>query len=249
MTEKELMSELRSLRSDIGEYSDRLVQLRLEDFKSAFVAQMRDVLAEEGRRTIGSGLSQAGQSSGCSLKAVCHKEIESKIEEAIEMVKRDDQGGAMDILDGIETTICSDSSPCLDGGCSTKALDTIHDVKALLSAYFTLRPKLLQGGRETVRIQDEMHGVEFTSEDVERAIAPLSNSWRITILRMLSQNERTMSEIGKALNMKTGHLQFHMRALKDAGYIASDRRRRTYSITEKGDRAIRGLAELMASLG
>ncbi len=59
MTEKELMSELRSLRSDLGEYNDRLVQLRLEDFKSAFVAQMRDILAEEGRRTIGSGLTQA----------------------------------------------------------------------------------------------------------------------------------------------------------------------------------------------
>ncbi len=248
MAENELMSELRSLRSDIGEYNDRLVQLRLEDFKSAFVAQMRDILAEEGRRTIGSGLSQAGLSSDCRLKAACHQEIALKIEEVIEMLKREDQNGAMDLLDGIETTICSDSSPCLDGDCSTKALEAIHDVKALLSAYFTLRPKLLQGGKEIVQSNDMTHESDFSSQDVERAIAPLSNSWRITILRMLSKNERSMSEIGKALNMKTGHLQFHMRALKDAGYITSDRRRRTYSITIRGERAIHGLAELMASL-
>jgi DNA-binding HxlR family transcriptional regulator len=249
MTEKELMSELRSLRSDIGEYSDRLVQLRLEDFKSAFAAQMRDLLAEEGRRTIGSGLSQAGQSSDCALKAACHQEIISKIEGAIEMVKREDQSGAMGLLDGIETTICGDSSPCLDGGCSAKALETIHDVKALLSAYFALRPKLFEGGNEIVHVKGKVQDVEFSSEDAEKAIAPLSNSWRVTILRMLSHNERTMSEIGKALNMKTGHLQFHMRTLKDAGYIASDRRRRTYSITEKGEKAMKGLTELMASLG
>jgi len=249
MTENELMSELRSLRSDIGEYNDRLVQLRLEDLKSAFVAQMRDILAEEGRRTIGSGLSQASQSSDCTLKAACHQEIALKIEEAIEMLKREDQNGAMDLINGIETTICSDSSPCLDGGCSAKALEAIHDVKALLSAYFTLRPKLLPGGMKIGRANDMMQEVEFSSKDVERAIAPLSNSWRVTILRMLVQNERTMSEIGKALNMKTGHLQFHMRALKDAGYIISDRRRRTYSITARGERAIRGVAELMASLG
>jgi DNA-binding HxlR family transcriptional regulator len=248
MTEKELMSELRSLRSDIGEYSDRLVQLRLEDFKSAFVAQMRDVLAEEGRRTIGSGLSEAGQSSECSLKAPCHKEIASKIEEAIEMVKKEDREGAMSLLDGIETTICSDASPCLDGGCSAKALEAIRDVKALLSAYFTLRPKLMPGGKEIVQIKGKVKEVEFSSEDVEKAIAPLSNSWRVTILRMLSNNERTMSEIGKALNMKTGHLQFHMRALKNAGYISTDRRRRTYSITEKGDKAMQGLIDLMANL-
>jgi len=242
------MSELRSLRSDLGEYNDRLVQLRLEDFKSVFVAQIRDILAEEGRRTIGSGLSQAGQSSDCAMKAACHQEIISKIEESIEMVKREDQVGAMDLLDGIETTICSDSSPCLDEDCSAKAVETIHDVKALLSFYFTLRPKLLPSG-DLIHVRDPVQNVDFSSEDVERAIAPLSNSWRVTILRILRQRECTMSEIGKALNMKTGHLQFHMRALKDAGYIASERRRGTYSITEKGEKAMRGLAELMASLG
>jgi DNA-binding HxlR family transcriptional regulator len=249
MTEKELMSELRSLRSDIGDYNDRQLQLRLEDFKSVFVTQMRDILAEEGRRTIGSGLSDAGQSSACSLKAACHREITSKIEEAIEMVKKDDHGGAMSLLGGIETTICSDSSPCLDKSCSAKSLETIHDVKGLLSTYFTLRSRLLQSGSEIVKSEDRSRNVRFTSENVERTIAPLSNSWRVTILRMLSHNERTMSEIGKALNMKTGHLQFHMRTLKDAGYITSDRRRKTYSITERGNRAIRGLDELMANLG
>ena len=248
MTERELMSELRSLRSDLGEYNDRLVQLRLEDFRSVFVAQIRDILAEEGRRTIGSGLSQAGQSSDCAMKAACHQEIISKIEESIEMVKREDQVGAMDLLDGIETTICSDSSPCLDEGCSAKAIETIHEVRALLSFYFTLRPKLLPGG-DLSHIKDPVQNIDFSSEDVERTIAPLSNSWRVTILRILRQRECTMSEIGKALNMKTGHLQFHMRALKDAGYIASERRRGTYSITEKGEKAMRGLAELMASLG
>ncbi|MDD1743678.1 MAG: hypothetical protein LUO85_03540, partial [Methanomassiliicoccales archaeon] len=120
------MSELRSLRSDLGEYNDRLVQLRLEDFKSAFVAQMRDILAEEGRRTIGSGLTEARQSSDCALKAACHQEILSRIEEAIELVRQEDQGGAMTLLNGIETTICSDSSPCLDPSCSTKAAEAIR---------------------------------------------------------------------------------------------------------------------------
>jgi DNA-binding transcriptional ArsR family regulator len=247
MIEKELMSELRSLRSDLGEYNERLVQLRLEDFKSVFVAQMRDILAEEGRRTVGSGLTQARQSSGCALKTACHQEIISRIEESIEMVKREDQVGAMSLLDGIETTICSDTSPCLDDGCSAKAIETIHDVKALLSVYFTLRPKLLPDG-ELMHIKDHVQSVEFSSEDVERVIAPLSNSWRVTILKMLRQRECTMSEIGKALNMKTGHLQFHMRALKDAGYITSERRRKAYVITEKGEKAMRGLTELMACL-
>ena len=249
MTEKDLMSELRSLRSDLGEYNERLVQLRLDDFKSVFVAQMREMLAEEGRRTIGAGLSQASKGSGCAMKTACHHEITSKIEEAIEMVKREDQAGAMDLLNGIEGIICSDASPCLDDGCSAKAIETVRDVKALLSAYFTLRPKLLQGGKEVVQIKSATQDMEYSSEDVERIIAPLSNSWRITILRMLRQHERTMSEIGKVLNMKTGHLQFHMRALKDAGYIAPERRRRTYTITEKGEKAMRGLTELMANLG
>jgi DNA-binding HxlR family transcriptional regulator len=136
----------------------------------------------------------------------------------------------------------------LDDGCSTKALETIRDVKSLLSTYFILQPKILQGGREGAQTIGKVREVDFSPEEVEKAIAPLSNSWRVTILRMLSQNERTMSEIGRALNMKTGHLQFHMRALRDAGYIASDRRRRTYSITERGEKVMQGLAGLMANL-
>ena len=175
-------------------------------------------------------------------------ELVQAYEEAIELVKGEDQEGAMALINGIETTICSDSSPCLDPGCSTKAAGAVRDVKALLSSYFTIRPKLLQGSRELVCLKGKEQDVEFSPEDVERVIAPLSNSWRLTILRILRQHECTMSEIGKALNMKTGHLQFHMRALKEAGYITSERRRRTYSITEKGEKAIHGLTALMASL-
>jgi DNA-binding MarR family transcriptional regulator len=49
-----------------------------------------------------------------------------------------------------------------------------------------------------------------------------------------------------AVELKTGHLQFHLRALMDAGLVALDRRRHRYSLTERGATAL-GCAEDMAS--
>jgi predicted transcriptional regulator len=84
---------------------------------------------------------------------------------------------------------------------------------------------------------------------MEQAIAPLSNSWRLRILMMLRGAEHNMSEISKELDMRTGHLQFHIRKLKEAGYIALDRKRRSYYLTPKGQKALQGLGGLVSSLG
>jgi len=65
---------------------------------------------------------------------------------------------------------------------------------------------------------------------------------------MVSHQEMGFTQISKALGLRTGHLQFHLKALKDAGYVRSSRRRRSYMITEKGIAALDGLNKLFQGL-
>jgi len=248
MTDDVLISELRSLRNNLDEYNERVVRLRLEDFKAMFIEQMRSILAAEGRKAFDTDLSRVQSSAACETRAPCQRQLSEMMEAVIAKLQRDDQRGALGLLDGTEQLICGEDTPCKDGGCSKRAVETIRSVKTILFVYFVLRSRLAveANGLQTISPSLEARP---DPEVVERAIGPLSNAWRISILRMLLEHERTLTEIGKVLKMKTGHLQFHIRSLRDAGYITADRRRRVYSITPKGERALDGLDQLMSRLG
>jgi len=85
----------------------------------------------------------------------------------------------------------------------------------------------------------------LSSAAVENALAPLSSSRRIDIMMLLAKDDESLATLSKALDMKKGHLQFHLNVLSDAGYIAYDRKSRLYALTNKGGRALEGIARLM----
>jgi uncharacterized protein YqfA (UPF0365 family) len=51
--------------------------------------------------------------------------------------------------------------------------------------------------------------------------------------------------LSKGLDMKKGHLQFHLNVLKKAGHIAYDRKSHLYTLTAKGGRALAGISRLI----
>jgi len=246
MTEEALISELRSLRTDLDNYSDRVIRLRLEDFKGLFIEQMRDILTQEGRRAFDKDLTSAQRVSTCELKVPCQRQLAEMMETVISKLQNDDQKGAMDLLDGTTRLICGEGKPCEDAECSRNAAETVRSVKAILSVYFILRSRLASG-TDGIRLND-MVLAKQDPDEVERVIGPLCNAWRIRVLRLLEEHDRTLTEIGRGLGMKTGHLQFHMRSLIEAGYISVDRRSRLYSLTDKGQTALNGLGVLMSRL-
>jgi DNA-binding transcriptional ArsR family regulator len=162
------------------------------------------------------------------------------------MVERDDVEGAITLMDGLESLVCGEGSPCLDHDCSATTVESIGRVKAILGAYRGLRDRL--GADPQALAAREGPTEAARPEAMEAALAPLSNAWRLRILMMLSGTERSMSEIARELGMRTGHLQFHIKKLREASYIVLDRKRRTYSLTTKGQRALHGAERLVSGL-
>jgi DNA-binding IclR family transcriptional regulator len=68
------------------------------------------------------------------------------------------------------------------------------------------------------------------------------------VLTVLQRGERSLSEIGRAVELRTGHLQFHLRALIGAGYVEQDRRKHLYRITERGNLALRWTEDVVHRL-
>jgi len=242
MTEDAVLRELRSLKQDIGTMNDRLVHLRYDDFKGAFIEQMRSVLEEEGRRLLGDDMSRIDVGSACRNKAECIGTLRQRLEAVINAMNKDETASAKDLLAGTERLLCGKDSPCNDPTCSTNAAEMLHRMQTLIGVYDKLLEKLVV--QATLEVAVKKVPKEMPSVEKERLIAPLSSAWRLDILQLLHTGERSLTDISRSLDMKTGHLQFHMRALREVGYIAVDRHRKAYSITPKGRTAMRTVNEL-----
>jgi len=240
-----ILSELRSLRDDLGEINQRLVSLRYEDFKMVFVDQLRSALGEEGRRSFDSDMLDVQRSSSCENRSACIAKTAEIVDGVIGDLEDDDLASAQAKLEGARGMLCGNGSPCCDDACNSAAVGTVERVRVILDIYARLREQLGTGEGGSSRLSQKE---ESTPEEMENALGPLSNAWRLTILRMLAEQQLSLSEIARRLKMRTGHLQFHVRSLKEAGYISLNRGTRAYSITHRGRRALKGVDQLVSNL-
>jgi DNA-binding transcriptional ArsR family regulator len=96
---------------------------------------------------------------------------------------------------------------------------------------------------------NEMTSTPPSPDLVERVLSPLSNSIRFGMMSSLSVKAQSITELSREMGLQKGHLQFHVKALVDAGYVALDRRTHLYSLTQRGELAWKGVWELVRSMG
>lgn len=241
-----MIEEIRSLRNEMDTLGEHMVRLRYADIKSAFLEQIRVAVGEEGRKTFRCDAPALSAASQCELKTVCLSKLEDVVDRASERFMRDDIAGAISLLDGVEDLISGECSGCQDDDCSRNAKETVRRVKAVLQVYAGLTERI---GPAPDGAGDTSSRGAVSPEQVERLLDPLANAWRIKVLTVLRRGERSLSELGRAVELRTGHLQFHLRALIAAGYVEQDRRRHLYRITERGDLALRWTEDIAHRLG
>ena len=158
------------------------------------------------------------------------------------------------MLDGLKELIVGSCSPCLDKNCSAHIryiLTYVNDMVCLFDRLSgspaaeseTGRPTGPVPKKEDAEKQEGIPGPEALhllpedrtlSEKAESLIAPLANARRLEIMGLLSENEKTFSDISRKTGLRTGHLQFHLRILEKGSYIENDKKTKTYRLTEKG---------------
>jgi len=63
---------------------------------------------------------------------------------------------------------------------------------------------------------------------------PLGNDSRLKILASLYEGKKSFSELSKIVDLKAGHLAFHLRKIVNAKLIAQEASKGDYIITQKG---------------
>jgi len=65
---------------------------------------------------------------------------------------------------------------------------------------------------------------------------------------ILSKEDDSLAELAKQMELKKGHLQFHLKALMEVDYIRFDRKSRLYSITDRGSLVLDSVAKLLKNM-
>jgi DNA-binding MarR family transcriptional regulator len=246
MEQNDVMEEIRSLRLEMGSLGDHMVRVRYVDLRRAFLEQMRMALGELGREAFRNDARDLGTVSTCPFKEACLSELEEAMGNAFQRLTEGDLEGAEDIMGKMDEGVAG-CTACQDERCSHDAREAIDRVSAILWAYRGIMERLgadapegVVGGRALKAVSPQL---------IEEVLDPLANAWRIRVLTILRRGDHSLSEIGRAVDLRTGHLQFHLRKLIQAGYVEPDRRRRVYHMTERGRTALQWSEELAAQLG
>ncbi len=247
MTDQDVLTEIRALKSDLNLFSDQMVRLRYVDLKSVFLEQMRMAMGNEGKRSFLNDANIMSISSECNLKGECLQKLEEAVDMATGSFMRDDLAGARNVLDRAEAIIKGEVSSCQDKGCSKTAEEIVRRLQVLLQIYEDLAKRF--GPEVALKNEADGDSYRYTADEMQSVLNPLANAWRIRVLTTLKRGDHSLTELGRALELKTGHLQFHLRALVEAGFIELDRRRHRYSLTERGALALSSAEEMVSKLG
>jgi DNA-binding transcriptional ArsR family regulator len=236
MKRDEVREQIEALRAEVRALGDSFATLRQEDVRQVFVAQVRPVLIERADR---------------GLREVPRKELSAEDRKACQAAITDWVDGAMAALesddpDALPAYLERNNARSAIGQWQRTALDEVMDgLEAQVRSYQqtiddVLRPYPISGmARKAKKIDPAI---------VEEILTPLSNALRIDLLERLSARDHGLAELSRATGRQKGHLQFHIKALADGGYIAQDRKSRKYSATARGRRALEGLTTLVQTV-
>ena len=231
----ELRREVRALRTSID-------TLREDDMREVYGDQIKPILIEKVERFASQKRSDGR--SDHEEKQEIRTFLIQLVESVISAFQREGKKAALSVLHEIELGL-------------TKNL-LMDD--PLLSEFIERLVKQIKDYLDTSdRVLSQTNSIELVSRGplldsstappsstmIESALSPLSNAWRIDLLNHLLKGEDSLADLSRALNIKKGHLQFHLRSLLDSGLIRYDRKSHQYSITDRGIMALEGVTRLV----
>jgi DNA-binding transcriptional ArsR family regulator len=231
--EADMARSLDQLKAEIDGLGRTVLNLRYEDFKKVVLTQIQYIITDYYDDYLASNMDRIDCMSDCPYRKDCRKELDSIFQGISSSFLKDDLDTPMEELDRAEAMIAGLHSPCQSKECHELQLGMVRDIRALVNFVRRMYEKV--NGPSAIDRTDQ------TAPDLgaaSRMLAPLSHPARLQILQALSLRDRAFTDLSREMDMRTGHLQFHLRPLLDEEYVSKQRNRGDYSITPRGRAAL-----------
>ena len=236
---RELKQEVSSLKAELGRIESVILKERLSAVEEALsqnrLMQYADLLNEEANEDIDKLLN-----ADCEKKTKCHKYFRENLAENLLIAKSRGSKEALADLDARINQAGSQAEKAKGTQCESCQTKFQRKLKREKRAFQTI--VLVE--KTNVDKNNQVLNVPFI---VENLLEPLANPVRLKILISLYEGKKNFSKLSQIMELKGGHLIFHLKKLHDSKLIAQEDNKGDYIITPKGVDAIRKILFLQTT--
>jgi DNA-binding transcriptional ArsR family regulator len=240
MNEEEIVRRLEQIRVEMDALGQEMKRSSSERIRSNMDSVILDALSGSGRNKLEKEVLRIRGMTTCMNRDHCLDTVTKVASEAMASYVVGDIDGALSMISSLESNIKGIASPCGDAGCSDDCLRLMDDVRERIA----LSEKIRMAAEGIPKPERQ----QVTAQDVFHSLDPLSHPARVEVLMVLSTGDLSFTEVGRRVHLRTGHLQYHMKSLLDAGYVSRKVSRGPFSLTKQGLIALESAMEMTRRL-
>lgn len=237
-----IKEEVSSLRNEFSRFLQRAnqqyIDVMLTEMKKNFTKPMIDYLCEDAGEKMHENMTLH-----CKMRELCESGFKDFFQETAGLVGREKvdeetiqiyRGKLKDMKDQAKTENC--------GKCFSEASKMFEkQIKLMRSLQIYESGEGKAGEVDISKIQPD----KMVSEICE----PIANKQRLLMLKALSGESKSFSELSKITGLRGGNLLFHLQKLVDTGMVMQRSERGDYILTRKGYSTLQGLSRIYSEIG
>ncbi len=224
----ELKMEIKGLRTDMNRVEETVLKERLRAVEDTLTQNHLLVYAGQRSQSINQDIALLLKED-CQNRDKCLEHYKNTIEENTQVIKQSGSKCALADLDDriaknklmIEKTKGQQCGNCFSN----------FDKKLKLEKRAYQEIVLVKDINNDSKVNNQTLDIPFLLQNL---FEPLGNDSRLKILAIVYEGKKSFSELSKIVDLKAGHLAFHLKKLVNAKLIAQEASKGDYIITQKG---------------
>ncbi len=224
----ELKMEIKGLRADMNRVEETVLKERLRAVEDILSQNHLLVYAAQRSQSLNQDLATLLKKD-CQNRDKCLEHYKNTIEENTKIIKQSGAKVALADLDDkiAETELMVEKTK----GQQCENCSSNFDKKLKLEKRAYQEIVLVKDVSNDKVVNNQSLDIPFLLQNL---FEPLGNDSRLKILASLYEGKKSFSELSKIVDLKAGHLTFHLKKLVNAKLIAQEASKRDYIITQKG---------------
>lgn len=235
-----IKEEVTSLRNEFSRFLQRTNQQHIEgligEMRKNLMKPMVDYLCEDASERMHTRMT-----ANCGMRDFCETAFRELLQETAGLVGRGR-------IEAETINLYRDRLEELKKEAKTSSCSTCFSEATNL---FEKQIKLMR----SLQIYEDLEGdkkIDISEIEPEKLVSevcePIANRQRLLMLKALSGESKTFSELSKLTGLRGGNLLFHLQKLLETGMVLQRNERGDYIITRKGYSTLQGLSRIYSEI-
>jgi DNA-binding transcriptional ArsR family regulator len=236
-----IKEEVRSLRSEFSRFLQRANQQHIEgmigEMRKNFMKPMINYICEDASERIHTQMT-----ADCGMRDFCEKAFRELLQETAGLVGR----GRIEAetIKLYRSRLEELKKEAKTSGCSRCFSEATN--------LFEKQVKLMRSLQIYDDREEEDKKIDISEIEPDKLVSevcePVANRQRLLMLKALSGESKTFSELSKLTGLRGGNLLFHLQKLLETGMVLQRNERGDYIITRKGYSTLQGLSRIYSEI-